>query len=103
MKQYYGELMEGTPSSAFLKIGEGIPKEKVEVDSKDFDAWVSNYDFFNSHFNHTVGCQQVFQKAFSVFRVRKFAALDYKVETLYSNTLIDGKGEKYYLVIGRVK
>ena len=95
MKLYYGELMGGYPSSAFLKIAEGIPKEKVEVDCKDFDVWAQRY--------HTAGQSQFLQKAFSIFYRSEFSKLDYKVETLYSNTLIDGKGEKYYLVIGRVK
>ena len=95
MKAYYGELLGAYPSSAFLKIAEGIPKEKVEVDCKDFDAWAQRY--------HTAGQSQFLQKAFSIFYRSEFSRLDYKVETLYSNTLIDGKGEKYYLVIGRVK
>lgn len=95
MKLYYGELLGGYPSGAFLKIDEGIPKEKVEVDAKDFDVWAQHY--------HTAGQSQFLQKAFSIFYGSKFAILDYKVETLYSSMLIDGRGEKYYLIIGCVK
>ena len=95
MKNYYERLFGGYQSYKFLDIGKGVPKENIEVESRDFDAWADR--------NYTPGYNSFQQKAFSVFRRYRFADFDYKIETLYSNTLVDGIGGKYYLIIGRVK
>lgn len=95
LKEFYRKLMGGHPSGKFLDVEEGVPKEKVEISSKDFGAWA-----FSAY---GMGGKPFLEKAFSLFGRYSFCALDYKVEKLYSNTLIDGIGEKYYIVVGRVK
>ena len=96
MKHYYERLMDMHCSHQFLEIGEGVPEEKVVVKSKEFDEWM--------RFNHTPGYNCFSQKAFSLFRRYRFSDFDYEIETLYSNILIDGRGDnKYYLIVGKIR
>ena len=46
---------------------------------------------------------EFYQKAFSCFYSRRFSEFKYDIEILYSDTIIDGREKKYYLLIGKVK
>ena len=101
MKNYYERLMDSHSSHKFLEIVEGVPKDKITVKSEDFDTW--SEEVLCTKHNTTPGYNFFHQKAFSLFRKYRFADFNYEIDTLYSNILIDGRVDKYYIVIGKVK
>ena len=94
IKKYYDNQLFNNSNIALFNILEGEPENKIEISSKDLDFAIPYYFAYENEF---------YQKAFSCFHSIRFSEFKYDIEILYSDTIIDGREKKYYLLIGKVK
>ena len=94
IKNYYNNQLFKNSNIALFNILEGKPENKIEIPSKNLDYAIPRHFAYENEF---------MQKAFSCFYSRKFSEFKYDIEILYSDTIINGREKKYYLLIGKVK